>query len=29
MEPTKAMTVELWFKFKELPGNATFNIHSL
>jgi len=29
MEATKAMTVELWFKFKELPGNATFNLHSL
>jgi hypothetical protein len=23
------MTVELWFKFKELPGNVTFNLHSL
>jgi hypothetical protein len=29
MEATKAMTIELWFKFKELPGNATFNLHSL
>jgi hypothetical protein len=30
MVATKAMTVEFWFKFKNVPDlNSTFNLHSL